>query len=344
MLTIGYQPWGATLDELVTAARQAEAAGADVIWLPELHRSSTVTAAAVGAATTTATVATGITWAFTRSPMTTALEALDLDELTGGRFRLGLGTGTRRLNEEWHGVPFAHPADRLRETVEGIRMFWRNSATGEPIETTGPLRPMRITGYRRHTDHPVRPIPIYLAGVGPRMVRLAGEIADGWLAHELCTPFYIRERVLPAIHSGLDRAGRSRADIDVTASAVCAVADDPDTASALTAGHVGFYAGVRAYADFFDLHGVRDEHERLAAALRAGVPAHELRASDRMRDALTIAGPPDQVLARLQEYEGIADAVKISPPVHGLAPDQIRRAQAALIALIAEIRSRRGHG
>lgn len=337
MLRVGYQPWGQTLSELVAAARAAEDAGAAVIWLPELHRSSTVTAAAVGSATASVTVATGVALAFTRSPMTLALEALDLQELTGNRFRLGLGSGTRRVNTEWHAAEFDHPVERLRETVSAIRTFWCGSAAGGTIEAKGELRPMRIVGYRRAAGPVGEAIPIHLAAVGTRMLRLAGEVADGWLAHELCTPTYVRSRALPELERGLAASGRGRASLEVTASAVCAVADDREAASAFVAGHVGFYAGVRAYASFFDLHGLLEEHQQVSASLRAGVPADAMQASARMRETLAIAGTPDDVMERIAAYEGIADAIKLSPPVHGLAPDEIRAAQAALIALIRDL-------
>jgi probable F420-dependent oxidoreductase len=337
MLSIGYQPWGETLDEVVSAARAAEAAGAGVVWLPELHRSSTVAAAAVAHGTSTVSVATGIALAFARSPMTIALEALDLAELSGGRFRLGLGTGTRRMNEEWHGVPFEHPVDRMGETVEAVRAFWRDASSGQGVHTGGMLRPMRVRGYQRPFAPPAATIPVHLAGVGPHMVALAGRVADGWLSHELCSPAYLRDRVLPRLEKGLADSGRTRGDLVVTASAMCAVALQREEAAALAAGHVGFYAGVRTYADFFGFHGVLEEHERIAAELKAGTPAHELRASAEMQDTLALVGSRDDVLTRIGEYAGTVDEVKLSPPVHGLEPAQIRAAQAELIDLIAEL-------
>jgi len=335
-MRVSFQPWGRSLDELIVAARAAEDAGADTVWLPELHRSSTVSAAAVGAATDHVCVATGIALAFARSPMILALEALDLAELTGGRFRLGLGSGTRRMNTEWHASEFDHPVERMADTIDAIRTFWRRSADGGRIETAGRLRPMRLAGYQRPLA--TWDIPIHLAAVGPRMLRLAGRVADGWLAHELCSPTYVRERALPELERGLAEAGRSRADLEITASAVCAVSGDRRTAAELVSGHVGFYGGVRAYADFFAFHDVLEEHEQIAAQLRAGAGAGNLSAAGRMREVLTVTGDRDDVLQRLTEYEGVADVVKVSPPVHALEPDQIRAAQTELIAVIAELR------
>src|SRR5690606_19120882 len=117
LVRITYGPWGETLEELAAAARAAEEAGAEVVWVPELHRSATVSAAAPAGAAATARVGTAIALAFARSPMVTALEALDLDELSGGRFVLGLGSGVKRLNEDWHNARWGKPVGHLRETV-----------------------------------------------------------------------------------------------------------------------------------------------------------------------------------------------------------------------------------
>ncbi|MFI9559621.1 LLM class flavin-dependent oxidoreductase [Nonomuraea endophytica] len=192
-MRITYGPWGETLAELTGAARAAEEAGAEVVWLPELHRSATVTAAAVAPVLSRAGVGTAVALAFTRSPLTLALEALDLDELTGGRFVLGLGVGARRLNERWHHVAADRPVTRLRETVEIIRAV----VAGTPPVVEGETRRADLRGFRR-PHRPVRAaIPIYLAAVGPQLTRLAGRIADGWISHELCSPAYVREHVLP---------------------------------------------------------------------------------------------------------------------------------------------------
>src|SRR5690606_31230896 len=105
----------------------------EVLWASELHRSATVTAAALAQGTRRARVGTAIALAFTRSPMITALEALDIDELSGGRFILGLGSGVQRLNELWHNARFGKPVPHLRETVRNIRHFWRTCTSGEEI-------------------------------------------------------------------------------------------------------------------------------------------------------------------------------------------------------------------
>ena len=330
-MRITFGPWGETLAEVAEAARAAEEAGAEAVWVPELHRSATVSAAAVAGATSRVQVGTAIALAFTRSPMVTALEALDLDELSGGRFVLGLGTGVRRLNEDWHGVDWDKPVTMLRETVRNIREFWARCVDGEPIELAGERAPMRIRGYQRPYAPARTEIPVYLASMGPALTRLAGEIGDGWISHELTSPAFLRERILPEL-------GAHGRQVDVVTSACCSVDRDPAVARRRSAGMVGFYATVRTYADFFDFHGLAEDQQKVIDAFR-GTTAGELagHVSDAMVDTLTLSGTRDQVAEQVTAYDGLADTIKLTPPTHGLTPDEIRAAQREVIAVIEEL-------
>ncbi|WP_256839409.1 LLM class flavin-dependent oxidoreductase [Ornithinimicrobium faecis] len=338
-LRVSYGPWGETLEELVQAGRDAEEAGAEVLWVPEMHRSATVTAAALAAGTSTAAVGTAISLAFTRSPMVTALEALDIDELSDGRFILGLGTGVRRLNEDWHNAQWGRPVPHLRETVECIRTFWQGCTSGAPLAVEGEFEHLRIRGYQR--PFPVRrpQIPIYLGAVGPLMTRLAAEVGDGWISHELCSPAWLRERVEPEFAAGLARGGRERRDLDVVVSAACSVDPDPAVARRRNAGLVGFYATVRTYSEFFEFHDAAAEQAQVIEAFRSGRSADDLASEvpDRAVQALTLAGDRDEVAGRIAAYDGLADTIKLTPPTHGLPADQTRAAQKEIIALIAEL-------
>lgn len=339
-MKITYQPWGETLAELVDAGRRAEEAGAEVLWVSELHRSATVSAAALAAATSTVKVGTAIALAFTRSPMVTALEALDLDEMADGRFILGLGTGVQRLNEDWHNARWGKPVGHIREVVRNLRHFWETCASGEEIALDGEWEPMRIRGYERPFP-PVRTdIPIYLAAMGPAMTRLAGRIADGWISHELCSPSYLEAQILPELTTGLEAAERKREQLEVVVSACCSVDADPHAARRRVAGLVGFYASVRTYADFFAFHDLADDQQQVIDAFRAGKGADYLAdvVSDRMVEALTMTGDRDRVAEQITGYRGLADAVKLSPPTHGLPAAETRLAQDQIIAMISDIK------
>jgi alkanesulfonate monooxygenase SsuD/methylene tetrahydromethanopterin reductase-like flavin-dependent oxidoreductase (luciferase family) len=195
---------------------------------------------------------------------------------------------------------------------------------------------MHIRGYQR----PVRPrrstIPIYVASVGPHMTRLAGEVADGWIAHELGSPDYLRARILPSLTEGIEGAGRRREDVAVVASACCVPHPDGARARRWAAGLVAFYATVRTYEPFFEWHGFLDEARAVQAAFRAGDHEGMVAAvPEAMVARLTIAGTVDEVRAGLARYEGLADRIKLSPPTHFVPADVTAEVQDAIIDLVA---------
>lgn len=336
-MRLSYAPWGETIDELCTASANAEAAGFSHAWVSELHRSAFVPAAAIARSTRTIGVGTAVALAFIRSPMTTALTAMDLDDVSGGRFTLGLGSGVQRLNEDWHNARFGKAAPHLRETIAIIRRVVAESHLGKPIMIEdGEHERIRLRGYERPFP-PVRErIPVYVAAVGDVMTRLAGEIGDGWIGHELGSPRYLSERLLPNLSDGLQRAGRERASLDVVASAVCVIDRDGAQARRWAAGLVAFYATVRTYREFFAFHGFEREAEAIGERFRAGDERGMIDACpDEMVDALSLAGTPDQVRARLEEYKGIADGVKLSPPTHLVPPEVTRHAQERILEVLA---------
>ena len=324
--------WGETLDELSSVAREAESAGFTRVWTAELARSATIAAAAMASATTRIGVATGIALAFVRSPMVTALEALDLDELANGRFTLGLGTGVQRLNEDWHAVRFGSPVAHLREVIDVIRLVMRNGPTGAPIAYEGAETRAAVRGWQRPFPS-VRPVvPIYVAAVGPAMCRLAGRTADGWIAHELGSAAYFKANVAPLIDDGLAAARRSRGDIALVASACCVIDRDAAQARRWAAGLVAFYATVRTYRDFFAWHGFAAETAAVGAAFKAGDVSSMVDAvPDAMVDALTFAGTADDVRARIHAYDGLVDEIKLSAPTHHVPAEVTRATQRAII-------------
>ena len=175
-----------------------------------------------------------------------------------------IGQRVRRLNEAWHDVSWDRPVRRLDDTVRIVRALVAGAHRGEPIRHEGAAS-INLRGYRRAFEPPREDIPVYLAAVGDQMTRLAGRIADGWLAHELGSPDYVRERILPNILNGLARRAE-RGEIDLVASACGMVLADGREALRHTAGLVAFYASVKTYTDFFAFHGFGDEARRVQAA------------------------------------------------------------------------------
>jgi probable F420-dependent oxidoreductase len=301
---------------LADFARAAEGAGIARLWAPELYRSATVPLAVAAAATERIELGTGIALAFTRSPMVTALEALDLDELSGGRFVLGLGAGVRRLNQAWHAGPYDPPVRRMREMVAAVRELTAALAEGRDARSVGKLYDVDVRGLRRPHRAPRSAIPVWLAAVLPGMTRLAGEVADGFLDHPVTSPAWLSDRLLPALRAGAEGAGRPVPE--VAGALICAVSDDdPAAARRAAAASVGFYATVRTYEELFTGHGFGS---RLAGIRRAFAQGDGDRLAEAvgedMTDAFATAGTTAAVRERARAYEGIADRLWANPPHH----------------------------
>jgi alkanesulfonate monooxygenase SsuD/methylene tetrahydromethanopterin reductase-like flavin-dependent oxidoreductase (luciferase family) len=201
---------GSSAAGLVAAARACEDAGVHSLIASELYTNPFVPLAAVAASTSRIGLGTGIALAFVRSPVALALEALDLDALTSGRFTLGLGTGVKTLNEQWHGVTnFGPPVPHMREVVEFFRLFNAKAHLGQPIHYDGKFVKVHMEGYQRPYPPERERIPVHLGANREKMLELAGEVADGVLGHVFVSPRQLRDEVLPAVTRGLARARSS---------------------------------------------------------------------------------------------------------------------------------------
>jgi probable F420-dependent oxidoreductase len=319
-------------DELSAEARAAEAAGIECVWAPELFRSSITQATFLAAATERIGVGTGIAWAFTRSAFILAVSALDIDEMSGGRFRLGLGAGVKRLNETWHGAEYGKPAPHLRETIEAVREIMAKAHTGEPIRLDGEYHDLDIKGWVR-PHPPVREaVPIYTAAVREGMARMAGDVADGLIGHPMCSMRWLDEVVVANFERGLERSGRARGDLDFIPTVCCAISDDEESAYEAARKTICFYATVRTYMPLWEMHGFGDAAAAVGEAFRRGdfaaMPAH---VPDEMVDAYTAAGPLDKVRARVEEVAARADGVFLTPPTYFLAPEELASYQQRIV-------------
>src|SRR5436189_4865569 len=159
-------------EDLAKAARLAEEAGFESVWATEFYdRSATVALAAMAQATNEIELGSAIAYAFGRTPVVLAAEARDLDELSGGRLTLGLGTGTRRMQQDWHGLDGEHPASRMEELVALVRALWRLDEG--PVEHEGRFYRVSVKPTAPAQPPLRRNLPIYMAGVNPRMVEAA---------------------------------------------------------------------------------------------------------------------------------------------------------------------------
>ena len=329
---------GDSAEELAEEARRAERAGVECLWAPELFRSSFTQATWLAAKTERIGVATGIAWAFVRSPFIAAVSALDVDEMSGGRFRLGLGAGVKRLNETWHNAEYGKPAPHLREAIEATRLIMEKAPSGEPIRFAGSYYEIEIKGWVR-PHKPVRErVPIYTAGVREGMCRMAGDVADGLVGHPICSLRWLDEVIVANFTRGLERSGRSRSEFDFVPTVCCAIDDDEERAYDAARRTIAFYATVRTYAPVWELHGFESEAAAAGDAFRkgdlAGVPA---AITDEMVDTYTAAGPLDKVRERVESVAERADALFLTPPTYFLPPEQLAEYQHRLIESFAPV-------
>ncbi|HEX2911328.1 MAG TPA: LLM class flavin-dependent oxidoreductase [Chloroflexia bacterium] len=335
---------GAGKDGLLADARAAEEAGFETVWAPELYRSAFVPLAAAAVQTSRLQLGTGIVLAFTRSPLITALSALDLDELSEGRFVLGLGTGVKRLNEAWHNVAnYGQPAPHMRETVEAVRLLMSKVHTGEPISYKGEYFNLEIKGFQRPFK-PYRPhIPIFMAGIQEKMVETAGQVADGLLGHPICSPLWIKQVILPNLESGLKKSGRERSAFTYSAGVTVSIAasDAPEAiAEARRAARstIAFYGTVKTYDPIWELHGYQSQIAQIRRAFVKGdFPAMLDAVTDEMVEVFTIAGTVDYVRRRLAELNELCDVMWVGGPVYYLPLEQIAEYRKRVVELVGAI-------
>ena len=264
-------------------ARRAEDAGFDSVWVSELYnRSATVPMATISQATSRVEIGTNIAYGVGRSPLMWAAEAKDLDELSSGRILLGLGNGTATMMEHWHGVSGEAPAVRMEELVTVLRKLWRLDLG--PVHHEGRFYKVDLKP-TADTPPPYRErLPIYTAGVNPRMVEAAGRVADGLVGHPMFTHRYVDDVVRPALEKGAAKTGRDATEIALAGVLICSVDDDVDAARRRLAFAVGQYAASRVYDKLFALHGWTEAQQRIREAARA-----------RDADAVVAAVPDDAI-------------------------------------------------
>ena len=312
------------LDAFITAldlgdaaeyAQRCEQDGYHGLWITETQVDPLLPLAVAATATKALRLGTGITVALARSPMVTAMDAWAIQKASDGRLDLGLGTQVKAHIERRFSMPYDHPARRIKEYVAALRHIWgafqgehRLSFKGDfysfdlmsPFFDPGPIA------------HPK--IPIYLAAVNDGMFRAAGAVADGIEAHPFSTPAYLREVALAAVDAGLERSGRTRADITIACPVFTLVEASPTYAAdaEYVRGQVAFYASTPTYRAVLTHHGWDAVGEELSGLARAG-KFNELAAhvSEEMLDAfVTRARTYTELAERLRErYGGVLDRV-----------------------------------
>jgi probable F420-dependent oxidoreductase len=329
MFSSGFGP--ERFDRACDLAVGAERAGFDAVWASELYnRSATIVMACLAQATERVRIGSSIAYGVGRTPLVWAAEARDLDELSAGRLLLGLGNGNAKMMEDWHGVSGDAPAVRMEEMVEVLRKLWRLDQG--PVHHDGRF-------YRVHlaptadTPPPFRPyLPIYIAGVNPRMVQGVGRVADGLIGHPMFTKLYVDEVVRPALAEGAAKAERDPADVEVFGILMCAVDDDVELARRRIAYAISQYAASRIYERLFAMHGWSEQQKTIREAARArDLEALIAAVPDEAVDLIGVACRPGELAEYVARHTAEYVHLDLTGPAWGLDSDQQEAAALAIL-------------
>jgi probable F420-dependent oxidoreductase len=297
-----------TLREAEQLSAEAESAGASGVWVADVRREPYLLSAAALRATTRVTVGTDVAVAFSRSPAATAQAAWDLGGYGGGRFVLGLGSQVGPTLVARFGVEADRPAARLRDYVLAVRACWDAYRNGRG-RYEGEFYAIRQPVFSPGADDPWPTVPIYVAGVNPIMVAVAGEVADGFAAHMFCTPTYVDRVIRPALARGAARADRKAPPV------LMPLVVGRDRAS--LAVQMTTYT-VPAYRRVLDESGLREEADAILAALADRRRTEAARIiEERCLDQLGVA-VLDDLGERLRLWSAHADAIGLTVPWYGL--------------------------
>jgi probable F420-dependent oxidoreductase len=307
--------FGRPLGEIPELARGAEEIGFSGIWFTESAHNPFLTSGAAALSTHRLLIGTGIAVAFPRSPMVTAQATWDLAEATQGRFVLGLGSQVKAHVERRFSTPFSKPAARLREYVLAVRAIWRAFQGEEKLAFDGEFyRFSLLTEFFSPgpIDHP--DIRIFLSAVNPRMLAVAGEVADGVHVHPFHSKRYLEEVIRPGVAAGAGPAGRPLDDIALAVPVFMITADSEAEAERQRISvrrQLAFYGSTPAYRAVFELHGWEDTADQLRALQRKGdVTAMAGCITDEMLDVFAVTASWDGLAGALAErYGGLADRV-----------------------------------
>jgi alkanesulfonate monooxygenase SsuD/methylene tetrahydromethanopterin reductase-like flavin-dependent oxidoreductase (luciferase family) len=292
---------GKSLETALQRVEQAERLGYESAYVTHIAaRDSVTTLMAYAARSERLLLGTGVTPIYSRTPVATAQSFGTLDEYSGGRAIIGLGVSHRPAVEAWYGQKIEQPLREMREYVGIVRAILRNEdpPQGETFHSH-----FHFMGFEPRPD-----IPIYLAGLAPGMLRLAGEIADGVVLW-LCNPEYVRSTVVPSIAEGRAKAGKSPEGFDIVAAVPAAVTGEPDQAKAQLRSELIPYFSLPFYRKMIELSGFGDD---LAGFDSDGVDA----ISDEFLARLAAIGTVEEAGAVVRSY---ADSGATSPCIGGIS-------------------------
>jgi probable F420-dependent oxidoreductase len=318
--------WGSgtpSLTELTRRGCEAEDGGYHGLWSAESAHDPFLPLVAAAQNTMSLQLGTAIAVAFARSPMTLAYTAYDLQQLSAGRFMLGLGSQVRPHIERRFAMPWGQPAARMREFIEAMRAIWSAWATSERLDFQGEFyRHTLMTPFFSPPPSPWGPPAVFLAAVGEQMTKVAGAVCDGLLPHPFTTVDYLQQRTLPALQRGLAEAGRALEDFSISLSGLVACgrsAEQMDNAVRRAREQIAFYGSTPAYHAVLELHGWGDLGTELNALSRSESPQRWTRMGELIDDevlhAFAIVAEPDDLGPAIeQRFGAIVDRFSFYAP------------------------------
>lgn len=296
---------GTALRQAGQEAHSAEVAGYDMVWAPETTVDPFLPLLLASEHTERVGIGTAVAVAFARSPMTVAQLARNLQDFSGGRFVLGLGSQIKPHIEKRFSMPWSHPAARMREFVCALRAIWEAWQDHTELHFTGDFYTHTLmTPFFDPGPSETGPPKIFLAAVGSAMTRVAGEVADGMLVHGFTTERYLREVTVPTIESALASQHRDRSQFQLSHRIfVVTGADDEQTETAMraTRRQIAFYGSTPAYRGILECHGWGDLQTELRALSKRGdwEKMGDL-IDDDVLDAFAVVAPPDLLAGRIR--------------------------------------------
>ncbi|MBI2872019.1 MAG: LLM class flavin-dependent oxidoreductase [Chloroflexi bacterium] len=301
-----------TPGQMVEMVRLAEEKGYESAWTGESWGREALTMLTMFACNTERIkLGTGIVNVFSRTPGTIAQGIATLDEVSGGRAILGLGTSGALVIEQWHGVKYERPLLRTREYIQVIRQ----ALAGQRVDYDGEI--VKVKRFRLGTTPVQKRIPIYIAALGPKNLGLTGELADGWL------PIYVHVRELPGlvaqVEAGARSAGRSIRDVTVAPYIMANVGRDVEKARNLMRMHLAYYIGSMGtyYHELMKRYGFVKEADAVRAAWETDRKRSAQLVTDAMLDAVSIAGGREECRMRLEEYRSRGTDMPVLSFPHG---------------------------
>ncbi len=336
---LGYWGMGLTSADQLEIVQEAERLGYDSVWTAEAYGSDAATVLGwLAGQTSKIRLGSGIFQMPARSAAMTAMTAATIDQLSGGRMILGIGSSGPQVAEGWHGQRFGRQLARTREYVAVVRMALARERVefhGETLELPLPDGPGKAL---KLTIAPVQErIPVYLAAIGPKNTALAGEIADGWIP-TLFSPEHVSE-LRPLLQGGAERSGKSLEGFDIAPTVSLNITDDIESARNSMRPFIALYVGGMGsrkqnfYNQLVQRYGYEADAQRIQDLYLEGKREEAMAAiPDALIDQVSLCGPRDVVRERLAVYRDAGVGTLGVTPTAFTAPERLEQ-----LRLLAEL-------